>query len=263
MGMKKKKGQVLVLVLLVVVVALAVGLSVASRNLTNLRITTQSEQSQRAFNAAEGGIEHALSVLKTGAWTGVVPPVGDITPNVTVDERHQYNSVILEGDVGQIELTNASNFPVRIEWAKSSDSLEQTSPASIEITVIRGLPGNYTQQRFAWEGTSLHGASEAGFKNPGDDPGSSSCLPTGFEKCGRIDPLGTNPVLLRIRPFWNQATVKVVSDGGTLPLQQYDITSSATTELGLTRKVQVTKTVLPQLPAVFDYVLYSEGDITK
>jgi len=171
--MKKKKGQVLVLVLLVVVVALAV--------------------------------EHALSVLKTGAWTGVVPPVGDITPNVTVDERHQYNSVILEGDVGQIELTNASNFPVRIEWAKSSDSLEQTSPASIEITVIRGLPGNYTQQRFAWEGTSLHGASEAGFKNPGDDPGSSSCLPTGFEKCGRIDPLGTNPVLLRIRPFWNQA----------------------------------------------------------
>ena len=60
MGMKKKKGQVLVLVLLVVVVALAVGLSVASRNLTNLRITTQSEQSQRAFNAAEGGNEHAL-----------------------------------------------------------------------------------------------------------------------------------------------------------------------------------------------------------
>ncbi len=59
----KKSGQILILVLLIVVVALAVGLSVASRNITNLRSSTQTEQSQRAFTAAEGGVEDVLSRL--------------------------------------------------------------------------------------------------------------------------------------------------------------------------------------------------------
>ena len=51
--------------------------------------------------------------------------------------------------------------------------------------------------------------------------------------------------------------------GFNLPIQTYDITSTATTDIGVTRRVQVTKTALPQLPAVFDYVLYSESDIKK
>jgi len=59
-----KQGQILILVLLVVVVILAVGLSVASRNITNLRTSTQTEQSQRAFTAAEGGVEDVLSNLE-------------------------------------------------------------------------------------------------------------------------------------------------------------------------------------------------------
>ena len=50
-----KQGQILILVLLVVVVILAIGLSVASRNITNLRTSTQTENSQKAFSAAEGG----------------------------------------------------------------------------------------------------------------------------------------------------------------------------------------------------------------
>src|SRR3989344_3793955 len=61
----RKSGQILILVLLIVVVALAVGLSVASRNLTNLKTATQTEQSQRAFTAAEGGVEDVLSRLST------------------------------------------------------------------------------------------------------------------------------------------------------------------------------------------------------
>src|SRR3989338_1032652 len=63
--MKKRRGQILILIILIVVVALAVGLSVASRNITNLRTSTQTEHSQRAFTAAEGGIEDVLSRLST------------------------------------------------------------------------------------------------------------------------------------------------------------------------------------------------------
>ncbi len=56
-------GQILVLVLLVVLVGMSIGLSVASRTLSNLRDTTHLNQSNRAFSAAEAGIEVALGKL--------------------------------------------------------------------------------------------------------------------------------------------------------------------------------------------------------
>src|SRR3972149_6444629 len=101
-----KQGQILILVLLAVVVILAVGLSVASRNITNLRTSTQTEQSQRAFSAAEGGVEDVLSRLSTIAQspsiaTGVDVPVtvGDITANVNVKASSVYEAVVEEGTV--------------------------------------------------------------------------------------------------------------------------------------------------------------------
>lgn len=53
-------GQALIAVILVMVVALTIGLSVATRNITNLRLTTEEQSSQRALSAAEAGIERAL-----------------------------------------------------------------------------------------------------------------------------------------------------------------------------------------------------------
>ena len=81
-----KPGQVLILVLLVVVVALAVGLSVASRNITNVRTSTQTEESQKAFSAAEAGIESILSQGLGSLQEGPQDPVtvGGVTANVIV-----------------------------------------------------------------------------------------------------------------------------------------------------------------------------------
>lgn len=259
--MKKKHGQVLILVLLVVVVALAVGLSVASRNLTNLRTTTQTEQSQKAFNAAEGGIEDTLAKIgSVPIGTSFFVPVGDLTANVTVQQSSEYISAIDEGNVGQVDLNGASGT-LKIEWVKSGDPQEDRDnggiPASIEVTQVYNSGGVINQTREAWTGGSDDAnAKEVGFKNPG------GCVTSEFKLCA-IMPIESNPLLLRIRPFWNRTTVKVTSVDGSLAPQIYNITSTATTELGLTRKIQVTKTVLPQLPAVFDYALYSEGGITK
>src|SRR4030042_6419904 len=112
--MKKRRGQVLVLILLIVVVALAVGLSVASRNITNLRTSTQTEHSQRALTAAEGGIEDILSRLSEVAPVGAgvseeyTVPVGDISANVTVTAKTVYEATIQPGEVGQINLIGAT-----------------------------------------------------------------------------------------------------------------------------------------------------------
>jgi len=55
-----QKGQAILLVLLSMSVVLTVVLSVVSRSLTDIKITSQDEASQRAFSAAEAGIEQAL-----------------------------------------------------------------------------------------------------------------------------------------------------------------------------------------------------------
>lgn len=57
---KNQQGQILLVVVLVMVIALTVGLSLASRSITNLKTTTEESNSQKAFSAAEAGIERVL-----------------------------------------------------------------------------------------------------------------------------------------------------------------------------------------------------------
>lgn len=258
----KKSGQILILVLLIVVVALAVGLSVASRNLTNLKTSAQTEQSQRAFAAAEGGIEDVLSRLTqiasdipVGGSTTKNVTVGNLTAKVTITASNIYQFTIDLGTVGQADLRGASG-QIQIEWANSSDPVEANQPASLEVVQVSQSGAVYSQTRTAWSGGNFGGRSESGFASP-------TCTPSSeFKLCTRI-PLDLGAVSIRIRPFWVKATVKVTSAGGSLPVQTYNLVSVATTTSGVTRKVQVTRTALPTLPAAFDYVLFSNSDIAK
>jgi Tfp pilus assembly protein PilX len=55
-----ERGQALLIVILVMTVALTVGLSVATRTINTVRTTVEEENSQRAFSAAEAGLERSL-----------------------------------------------------------------------------------------------------------------------------------------------------------------------------------------------------------
>ena len=279
-----KSGQILILVLLVIVVVLAVGLSVASRNITNLRTATQSEQSQRAFSAAEGGVEKVLSSINdigdkikfgqggtvgdcqisVGQQQASCPISGlSVSTHVTVVSSKKFEDTIIPGNVGQIDLGNASEGnQIKIEWARNPDEANDPGPASIEITQIYGST-SYNQKRYFAPGR----ADRLSKENLKTDFLSSSCQgfdPSGeYNKCVVVTTFDSAQIL-RIKPFWAATTVRVSGTGGfELPVQTYDVTSNATTENGVTRRVQVTKTTMPQMPAVFDYVLYSEGAISK
>ena len=271
-----KSGQILILVLLAIVVVLAVGLSVASRNITNLRTATQSEQSQRAFGAAEGGVEYELAKLDglkdTIALNGTFTEpggvdVGDQKAQVTVTGSRKFEDTIPLGNVGQIDLGNAdSGKQVKIEWANSNKENEWSGdgPASVEITQVYGT-SFYSQKRYFAAG--IDARSNENVKSVSGDATLSNCPgfnDTGeYKKCKMVTTLAQARIL-RIKPFWADTTVRVSGESGfNLPIQTYDVTSTATTDIGVTRRVQVTKTALPQLPAVFDYVLYSESDIKK
>lgn len=58
--LKKESGQILLTLVLVVLVSLTIGLSISQRAISNLSTSTKTEQSSRAFSAAEAGIEQAL-----------------------------------------------------------------------------------------------------------------------------------------------------------------------------------------------------------
>lgn len=279
--MKKKSGQILILVLLIVVVALSVGLSVASRNITNLRTSTQTEQSQRAFSAAEGGVEDTLSKLSglgipAGGSRDLAVDVGDLSTGglsakVNVVAATTYESVVEEGGVAQINLVKADNTSysgnITLEWIVQADTqTENVSPkASMEVTFVcqnvscfgnSGSGSSFSQARFAYQAEPVSGQN--GFTQCTNNPAGERYLCRQTFNVLASD----NAKLMRIRPFWRKATIKVSGDA-TFPTQVYNVVSTAQTDLGITRKVQVSKSVLPQLPASFDYVLYSEAGIAK
>jgi hypothetical protein len=57
---EEQAGQILLIVVLTMIVALTVGLSIAARIVTELKLSKQNEESQRAFQAAESGIQQTL-----------------------------------------------------------------------------------------------------------------------------------------------------------------------------------------------------------
>ena len=58
----REKGQALILVLLSLAVVLTVVLSVFSRSITDVSISSKENDAMRAFSAAEAGVEQVLVV---------------------------------------------------------------------------------------------------------------------------------------------------------------------------------------------------------
>lgn len=74
---KSEKGQVVILLLLVMVIALAIGLSTINRSVVEVSTSRKSEDSSRAFSAAEAGMEKAIQANLTtlGSTPVPVPPI--------------------------------------------------------------------------------------------------------------------------------------------------------------------------------------------
>ncbi|MDO8498447.1 MAG: hypothetical protein Q7S44_01550 [bacterium] len=75
-----QRGQVVIILLLVMVVSLAVGLSVVGRSITEISTSSKTEDSSRAFSAAEAGLEKAFQT-----------PIGNPVPTVAFNNQSQAN----------------------------------------------------------------------------------------------------------------------------------------------------------------------------
>ena len=269
---QSESGQALLIVVLVMVVALTVGLSVASRTVTNLRTTAEEENSQRAFSAAEAGIEKALK-------TGPISSPLDLGNNASIESVQivgvsgtefllNGGNPVLQDDGFDLWLSSypdytnpwpqASNGFVSIYWGTATNNCSGTMPAAIEVVLLIGPKTSPSTARFAFDPCSARLGSN-GFQtaNVGAYTVSSKTFP--YQATFPVA-LGTG-LLARIIPLYLSTPVGVKgcdSKGGSCiafspPGSSIDSVGSSG---GTKRKITVFQG-FPQLPSeFFPYILF-------
>lgn len=292
----KQSGQILIIFLLVLVVGLAIVLSVASRSITDIRLTTSSDESNRAYFAAEAGVEEALKRLETDPnftkTTLDFSSINNTTAKVSVANlagvggAFEFEEPLARDDVAQISLLKDFNVlcnggppctPVplapsvgglKIYWG----NVGSTPTPAIEVSIL-----TYDGTNFELEKVALDHAQRSSFCGA---PDVSSTITTfgstsyqynatigirdGSGVCGQIGGISATPVLARFRMLYNTLPqpLAVEGDGWPLPSQGTEIESTGSTASGVTRKLKVIRQ-FPALPAIFDYVLFSGTDLFK
>lgn len=271
--MKRQSGQAIIIILLILAVGLTIGLSIISRSITDIRISQQEEESARAFSVAEAGIEESL---KAGAATDVI--IEGITAEVS--ETAQGGGPTFdfgggkfeEGDIQTVWLIEHSDgelvppsFPengtIAVCWG------EGTTPA-IEVTIIYEFGGSFRVARGAYDRDAAIRGNE--FDAPEAAVNANRCGDLDFEKDialgpgGLGIPGGSTLYAMRLKLLYNDSPQPLQVWGSSpFPSQGKCFVSRATVkESGITRKVQQCQ-FHKAPPGIFDYVLFSEGDLTK
>lgn len=295
---KNNSGQALLIVVLVMAVALTVGLAVISRSVTDVRITQQSEESARVFSVAEAGIEEAL---KTGLMAGGTAEVdiGEINAKVKkIGDTNKegggpefaFSKNFSAGEIqtfwllghntadGSLDTTGAGSYSgnnIEVYWGNIGSynqgcSCTTNCPPALEVTLVYSDSGGFKIAKYpldpdtnraspscnnftlAETGSYEIGGSKFEFKKVIPEP--LTIFPTGTKYA------------LRLRLLYNDSPQGIgikAAAGATLPKQGDCYESTAKDD-----KSQITRTVqqcrfYKAPPAIFDYVLYSEGDLVK
>lgn len=271
---KNKSGQVTLLALLLGVLGLTIGLSVASRSLSDLKQASYVDFGTKALAAAEAGAEFGLYSLKSSqpaacengnAKTGTASTDWDnlgiqsIMVDICPDLTGYYSADVAKDEVLQATFKSANanaNSGFYVRW--------NSSAPAVEITAIYS---DYSIKRFAYNSGSQPAPwNSDNFENrPGGTSDLSKCLsPMDFES-GKIDPANSGSFikLIRVKPLGGATTIAICGQPNGIEPQQYFVTSTATTKNNLVKKIMVTAEAYGTLPAVFDNVIFSAGDLSQ
>ncbi|PIS23049.1 hypothetical protein COT49_02140 [candidate division WWE3 bacterium CG08_land_8_20_14_0_20_40_13] len=267
--MRKRSGQAtLVLVVTVMVVSLAVGVASARRAVSGIRRSTYSQQADQAYSCAEAGAEQGISETTNNGSSSIGGPYGptnldseggnsicsytytisDAKENENGGCTYSMDTEVQKDDVFEVNL-KGYNGNFAIYWGSSND-------ASLEVTLIKGSSPPYDVEKSAFycdTAPSPSGGFEAGNQN---SPLSGyHCYTNSFN-------IGGNYQIARIRPLFESANIKAFfNDCGSVPVQGFKIISEGLAGEAK-RRLQV-KVTNPQLSSIFDFVMFSGGDISK
>lgn len=274
MGSFNERGQALLIVVLVMVVSLTIGLSVAGRSITNLRTSKEEESSQRAFSAAEAGIERAI---KANCQALPCPTLAsafsenssNYNTNTTYLDGAEFlvndGNIISKNDGTDIwfvshnadetldySTTWSGNFT--LYWGSSSDVCDsdpaKNTMAALEVIVITGTKALPVATRYGLDKCASRAASNK-FNTPqnGGTIGGKT-----FSSSYTINV--SSAIVARVIPLYASVTLGVSGGGNALPSQGKKI--SSTGESGTTsRKITVFQGY-PSLPSeFFQYILFT------
>lgn len=288
---RQNSGQAVLVILLLAAVILTIGLAVVSRSITDVRISEQTEQASRAYSAAEAGIEETLRTLTSGQ--GNFSNIGAIYRATINGFGQDVTEVAFPFPFGRNEahtiwLADNTNYnkvydrdEIIVAWANSGtpDNDPVQTPA-LELTLYYLDGTTYKTAKFALDPYTSRSPSPS-FCNPGlSGPCDSikqfrTAVDTidghDFQFQTTLDLLnysGINRKLLFIRARILFATGKhylgiKASGNGTSIFPSQGSKIESTGEAGTaTRKVEVIR-YEPAPPLIFDFALYSNGDLVK
>ncbi len=152
----REKGQVLLVVVLAAVIALTVGLAAVSRTITNTKVTTEEENSQKALSAAEAGVEEvASSGISIASKTLSNASKYDATTTAVSGTQVLVNggSSVSKDDGADIWLSTYPTYAnqwsgnLSVYWTRN-DATTCTNNAAMEIVVISGNQTTPTLNRY-------------------------------------------------------------------------------------------------------------------
>jgi Tfp pilus assembly protein PilX len=274
--MRKENGQILLIVILTVVIALTIGLSVASRTITNLKLSKQNEESQRAFQAAEAGLSQAIQQIQSNTGDG---NASDITLEnksnftTTTTQVGGKDPFLLNGDqpvpqdVGlDVWLSKYPDYSIphmngniTLYWVETKVQTEcvqnagnKTDPA-VEVFVLSGNTTSPTPAKYLFDPCpSRTPGSESPdlIVNGGPIPGTSFK----YKKTFNV----SDGLIMKIIPIYNSGKIGIVtSDSNGFP-SQGTIISSRGVSGDTQRKVNYYQSY-PQIPdELFPYAIISQ-----
>lgn len=246
-----QSGQAVLIIIVGMMIALTVGLSVATRSIINLQTTTEEDQSQRAFSAAEAGVEQALQNNEN---------ISDISlennatiKQVTVNTIEQNNLLlnngtpVLRNEPIDIWLSDYPDYSsprsgvLNIYWGTATDCNE----AALEIITITGAtPQSATTSRTVLDPC----AARRGTNNFTSPSAGATAGGTALQYGASLSV--TSGLLVRVIPLYQNTTIGVVSSGGlVLPSQGAQIESTG--QAGQTQRKITVYRGFPKIPYEF------------
>lgn len=271
----KERGQALLIVVLVMVVSLTIGLSVASRSITNLRTSKEEESSQRAFSAAEAGVERAIKAnCQSLPCPTLASSFSENSSNYNAQTTYLSgtNFLVNGGNIiskndgtdiwfvshkadGTLDYSATWNGSLTLYWGSVSDVCDsdpaKNTAAALEIILIRGTKDSPVASRFGVDKCSSRAGS-----NKFDAPGGGGTVGGKVFSSSYVINNITSGIVARIVPLYANTTLGVSGGNNALPSQGKIINSTG--ESGTTsRKITVFQGY-PSLPSeFFQYILFA------
>lgn len=266
-------GQVLLIVVVTMIVALTAGLTIASRTITNLKLSKQNEESQKAFQAASAGIEKFLNAATGSEGSGELDEASFQTTVLTQDSDEYLlnNGAAIDQDRGMdIWLSTHPDFSNQFDGtftlhfgsAIGNDTQDcavtsgrNVMPA-LEIVILTGTVTNPSVAKYVYDPCDARRAAN------NFNAGTSTSVNIGginlSNGTGAISV--TNGLIARVIPLYNSAVIGINwAPSGGLPIPIQGKLLESTGKSGETQRRIVYFESLPQIPVeVFPYVMMSQ-----